>query len=209
VAVISYGFWQRRFGGQASVIGQTITVNNVPVTIIGVTRQEFTGVQNLTASAPDITVPLALDMQLDPVFDGANNLKTGRINDGTWWWLQITGRLKSGVHIEQIKGNLAGSFEAAARATFASYLSSITAEQRSSSQFRNRTAVPHLLVDSDSRGIYEFDTDTLQSAKVEIMDFVGLSRCWVTAWVAYMWFDFWHMSQESPTLQYCSVLHRI
>jgi hypothetical protein len=165
VAVISHGFWQRRFGGQGSVIGQTITVNNVPVTIIGVTRQEFTGVQNLTDSAPDITVPLALDMQLDPVFDGAN-LKTGRINDATWWWLQITGRLKPGVHIEQIKGNLAGPFEAATRATFASYLSSITARERSSSQYQNRTAVPHLLVDSASRGIYEVYTDTLQSAKV-------------------------------------------
>lgn len=164
-AVISHGFWQRRFGGQTRVIGQTITVNNVPITIIGVTRQEFTGVQNLTDSAPDITVPLALDMQLDPAFDGAN-LKTGRIDDGTWWWLQITGRLKPGVHIEQVKANLAGSFEAAARATFASYLSSTTAKERSSSQLKNRTAAPHLLVDSASRGIYEVYTDTLQSAKV-------------------------------------------
>jgi predicted permease len=182
VAVISHGFWQRRFGGQASVIGQTITVNNVPVTIIGVTRQEFTGVYNLTESAPDITMPLALDMQLDPAFDNAN-LKTGRINDGTWWWLQITGRLKPGVHIEQIKANLAGPFEAAARATFASYLTSITAKERSSSQFQNRTAVPHLLVDSASRGIYEVNTDTLQSAKV-LSVVVGLLLAIVCANIA-------------------------
>ncbi len=43
VAVISYAFWQRRFGGETSVIGRTIAVNRVPFTIVGVTPASFLG----------------------------------------------------------------------------------------------------------------------------------------------------------------------
>ena len=43
VAVISYAFWQRQFGGAADVIGRTMTLNRVPFTIIGVTPPEFMG----------------------------------------------------------------------------------------------------------------------------------------------------------------------
>src|SRR5882757_8367216 len=43
VAVISYRFWQRRFGGDAAAIGKSITINGVPVTIIGVTAPAFNG----------------------------------------------------------------------------------------------------------------------------------------------------------------------
>ena len=41
VAVISYGFWQRRFGGAADVIGRSLTVERVPFTIVGVTPPQF------------------------------------------------------------------------------------------------------------------------------------------------------------------------
>jgi len=37
VAVISHGYWQRRFGGDAGVVGRVVTINNVPITIVGVT----------------------------------------------------------------------------------------------------------------------------------------------------------------------------
>ncbi|HLG55509.1 MAG TPA: ABC transporter permease [Vicinamibacterales bacterium] len=43
VAVISYGFWQRRFGGAGDTVGRSITVNRVPVTIVGVTPPAFLG----------------------------------------------------------------------------------------------------------------------------------------------------------------------
>jgi putative ABC transport system permease protein len=43
VAVISYGFWQRRFGGAPDAIGRTLMVNRTPVTIVGVTPPAFLG----------------------------------------------------------------------------------------------------------------------------------------------------------------------
>ena len=64
VAVISSKYWHSRFGSDPAVVGKTIKVNNVPVTIVGVIAPEFTGVQQPVAEPPDISVPLALDPQL-------------------------------------------------------------------------------------------------------------------------------------------------
>ena len=44
VAVISYAFWQRRFGGAADAIGRSLTIERVPFTIVGVTPPQFFGV---------------------------------------------------------------------------------------------------------------------------------------------------------------------
>ena len=44
VAVISHGFWQRRFGGAADAIGRSLTVERVPFTIVGVAPPQFFGV---------------------------------------------------------------------------------------------------------------------------------------------------------------------
>jgi putative ABC transport system permease protein len=44
VMVISYGFWQRHFGGAPDVIGRRLIVGDVPVSIIGVTPAEFSGI---------------------------------------------------------------------------------------------------------------------------------------------------------------------
>src|SRR5919201_1178485 len=43
LAILSYGFWQRRFGGDRSILGQTVEVNSTPLTIIGVAPPGFEG----------------------------------------------------------------------------------------------------------------------------------------------------------------------
>ena len=45
VTVISYGFWQRRFGGAPDVIGRRLMIHGVPVSIIGVTPADFSGIE--------------------------------------------------------------------------------------------------------------------------------------------------------------------
>ena len=54
VAVISHGYWKRRFGLDTSVIGKTANLNGVPFTLIGVTPPEFFGVQ--PGNSPDISM---------------------------------------------------------------------------------------------------------------------------------------------------------
>ena len=178
IAVISHAFWQKRFGGQPGVLGRSITVNNTVVTIIGVTPASFGGVQSLTETVHDITLPVTYDSLFT-----ANGAANPRIKDGTWWWLQMVGRLKPGVTIQQVKGNLEGTFQGASRDGWMAYYNSITDQDRGLARNQNRTAVPHLEVDSAGRGIYEVDSDTLKSATI-LSVVVGLMLVIVCANVA-------------------------
>src|SRR5262245_32644217 len=63
-AVISNGFWSRRFGSDPKIIGKVVQVNNVAVTIVGVLGPEFTGVQYVLTQAADISFPLEMDSVL-------------------------------------------------------------------------------------------------------------------------------------------------
>src|SRR5712692_9541701 len=60
VAVISYGLWQRRFGGAGNVIGTPLVIERVPFTIVGVTPPEFFGVE--VGRAFDVAFPLGAEL---------------------------------------------------------------------------------------------------------------------------------------------------
>ena len=88
-AVISYGMWQRRFGGNANVIGTSLVIERIPFTIIGVTPPEFFGAE--VGRTFDVALPLH-----------ANQLIRGKdseIDDGSVW-LYIMVRLKPGQSAE-------------------------------------------------------------------------------------------------------------
>jgi predicted permease len=67
VAVISYGFWQRHFGGTPGTIGRTLTLDRVAFTIIGVTPPDFFGTD--VGRTFDVAVPLGCK----PLTDGPQN----------------------------------------------------------------------------------------------------------------------------------------
>src|SRR5205823_1109407 len=64
VLVISYGYWQRRFFADASVIGRKIRLNNYPFTIIGVAPPGFFG--EVVGDRPDLWAPMMIQPQLLP-----------------------------------------------------------------------------------------------------------------------------------------------
>ena len=88
VAVLSYGYWSRKFGADPSVLNKPLTVNGVPLTVVGVARKGFYGVQ--VGSAPDIFIPVTMKTQMAP-----NMLQT--LEDRTDHWLPVMGRLKPGI----------------------------------------------------------------------------------------------------------------
>lgn len=178
VVVLSYGFWMKRFGGDPNIVGKTLNANTRPLTIVGVTPREFTSILNLTDAGPDMWLPLALDPVLAP-----NVTSNVRLKDAANWWVQVIGRLKPGVTFEQVRGNLDGPFQAAARDGWSSYLASLSAEERSRSQNQSRKAVPHLEVDSAARGIYSVVPATIRSATI-LSVVVGLMLVIVCANVA-------------------------
>src|SRR6185503_20352716 len=92
-AVISWRYWQRRFGGDPSVVGKVVQVNRVPTVIVGVTREGFAGAMQIGESA-DISVPLALHGRFQP--DRAANRA-----QSWYWWIRVMGRLAPSATREQ------------------------------------------------------------------------------------------------------------
>jgi predicted permease len=161
VGVISHAYWRTRFAGQPSVIGRVVSINGQMVTIVGVTPADFTGIERLGADAPDVTVPLALDALFAPPV----RVENPRMQQPTYWWLQLVGRLKPGVSIEEARANFATVFQRTAIAGMAAYQSSLTADQQALSTNRQRgTAVPELLIRSAAHGYYDVQPQMRRSA---------------------------------------------
>jgi predicted permease len=93
VATISYGYWTRRFHNDPSIIGKTILVNNVRITIVGVAAQRYTG--EVVGVYTDIWLPVAISDALNP------NRRT--LDDRGTAWLLAIGRLKPGATLAQAK----------------------------------------------------------------------------------------------------------
>jgi predicted permease len=101
-AVISFTASRNRFGAPANAVGQSILVDNVPFTIVGVTPPGFFGVD--PAVAPDLYLPLHANL----LVDGA---KAARMyGDGNFYWIEMMGRLRPGVSMAQAQAALAPRF---------------------------------------------------------------------------------------------------
>jgi predicted permease len=96
VIILSDRYWRNRFGADPSILGATITLNQVPFTVIGITPPKFTGIT--VGSGPDLWVPLhALD-----------RLTTDRKRWTASFtsWMLIAGRLQPGVSLAQAQSEL-------------------------------------------------------------------------------------------------------
>lgn len=83
-AVISYAFWQSEFGGSPSAIGRKLSLNGHAVEIIGVTPAGFSGLD--IGNTFQAALPLC---SIAPAWFDA-------LDAGTFWWLNVMGRLKPG-----------------------------------------------------------------------------------------------------------------
>ncbi|HEY6400940.1 MAG TPA: ABC transporter permease, partial [Blastocatellia bacterium] len=108
VTVLSYQYWQERFGSDPAVIGRRLKLNKQSFTIIGVTPPAFTGTLQVDFH-PAVTVPIACE----PLLRGERS-SLGAGNEPGAWWLDLMGRLKPGATYEQARESLNGAFQAAA-----------------------------------------------------------------------------------------------
>jgi len=104
VAVMSYNFWQQRFGADPQIVGQTIHINGYPFTVIGVSAKGFQGV--LVGAATDVRIPLMMNGQVQPngsrIFESRGNT-----------WLGVMARLKPDLNIEQAQAGADTVFQTA------------------------------------------------------------------------------------------------
>ena len=106
VAVVSSGFSRRCCGGPANATGQKILVNSVGFTVAGVTPPGFFGVD--PSAAPDVFLPLHADVAVEAASQfGA---RPEEYLDKNSYWVEIMGRLRPGVSLEQAQAALAPVF---------------------------------------------------------------------------------------------------
>ena len=183
VAVLSHGFWSRRFGRDPGVLGKVVQANNTPVTIVGVTSSEFTGVQRVIGNAPDMTFPIVLDTRLNALEGPLAQDAPPRLSQAAYWWLQIMGRLRPGARPEQVEANLGGVFQQTARDGMGSFLAALPEQARASSENRNRTHVPRLRITPGARGVYDNGPTELRTVAI-LTAVVGFNLLIVCANVA-------------------------
>src|ERR1051325_1912592 len=98
VVVVSHALWQRRLGGDPSIVGKTVMLNNQAFTVIGVTPESFRGTFAIGAS--DFWVPMAMH---DQVLTGTF-LKW--FNERRALLFNVIGRLKPGVSMAQAQASM-------------------------------------------------------------------------------------------------------
>ena len=96
---LSYAFWQRRYGGAASAIGSTLTLDGHPFPILGVTPPSFYGVS--VGDRFDIAVTICAE----PIINEQYSRITGPRQRESWW-LSVFGRLKSGWTLQRATAQL-------------------------------------------------------------------------------------------------------
>jgi predicted permease len=103
VVVISYDLWRGMFGGDEHIVGKSIRLNNVPMTIVGVTPQGFFGTQ--VGEKIDLFMPVLM------AHVGIRAAAAPMLEERGDWWLYVMGRLKPGVTREQAEAELSLLFK--------------------------------------------------------------------------------------------------
>jgi len=100
VAVLSYDFWKTRFAKDRGVVGKTIIANGHNYTVIGVSEESFTGVEQ--GGNPQLRFPMMMKAEITPGWD--------QLKDRRSRWVNAFGRLKPGVKFEQAAAALTPFF---------------------------------------------------------------------------------------------------
>jgi len=135
VAVISDSLWEHAFGRSPAVLGQTITLNQAVMTIVGVNPRGFTGAKGVQVS-PEVFVPITMLPVIDP------KGKTSLLEDPTFWWVNVMARAKSGVTEAQAQAVMGAQFESDVRGTM---------------QVKPGQTIPKLVLEDGSRGLHAAD----------------------------------------------------
>ncbi len=144
LAVLRYGYWQKRFGRDPSVLGRSVTLNGMVCTIVGVAAPEFFG--SVTGAAPDFWVPLRRDSEA--------------LNQSLW----LIGRMKPGVTVAMAEANT--------NVLFRQWLHTVAGLQLSPERLRDMQRARVILTDA-SRGLSRLRREFSRPLQI-LMVLVGL-----------------------------------
>jgi predicted permease len=153
VAVISDGYWRRRFGTAPDVIGSTLGLNGTTYAVIGVAPRDFTG--ETTGRPVDIWVPMMMQSQVMLEMPGLLERNNG--------WLHIIARMKPGVTV--------GQAQAAVQPTYRENEIAFAGAQATPQFIENLRSDPFLLVPIEHG--YSRTRDTLERSMAILIAIVG------------------------------------
>jgi predicted permease len=153
-AVISYAYWQRRFGGRFDVLGQTLTIRNATLTVIGVAARGFIG--ETAGQQPDFWLPLRIQPSVMPGSDRLHDRPPDKS-----MWLHVFGRLKPGVTPAQAEAQANAVFLAGLEAF---YGAAASGDRRREFLDQRLTVQPAARGASPARGEWSQSLTTLLAA---------------------------------------------
>ena len=156
VIVLSHGYWTRHFGANPGILNKTLIVNGQVMTVVGVARAGFDGVQ--VGQRPDIFIPITMKALMTPNWDG--------LADHRDFWLTIIGRLKPGLSPEQAEEALTPVYRQILEAE-------LPLMGRFTPETQQRFLERRMLMEPGSRGKPVLQRDTKQPLLV-LMGMVGL-----------------------------------
>jgi predicted permease len=135
LVMLSYGYWLRRFAGDRSIIGKTVDVNSMPLSVTGIAPPGFFGLE--VGDAADIFVPMMMVANMVPGFDGLEDRRT--------LWMNVFARLNPGRSPSQA--------EVATNVLFHQILEGEAQDPRiGTGPFHDRFLAKHLFLRDGSRG---------------------------------------------------------
>ncbi|HEY0703491.1 MAG TPA: ABC transporter permease [Candidatus Acidoferrales bacterium] len=155
VVVLSYGYWKRRFGLDPNILNKQMVVNGHSLTVVGVSRAGFSGVQ--VGQVPDLFIPMTLKAQMTPNWDG--------LADRDDHWLALIGRLKPGMSAARAEAGIAPTYHA--------MLETESPAKKHDSKTRQEFLDRKLILDPGSKGRPILQHDT-KGPLLALMGMVGL-----------------------------------
>ncbi len=153
--VLSYGYWQRRFGSDRQILNQTVDVNGRPFTVIGVAERGFKGTD--IGSPVDVFVPMAMNATVAPNWDQLSNRLA--------IWLHLIGRRLPGVSLKQA--------ESAARVVYRQeQREDLKANKEATEKFRERYLKNSFWLVTASKGVSTV-RDQFSTPLIVLMAMVG------------------------------------
>ena len=161
VTVLSYGYWTRHFGSDPNILNKQLAVNGNSLTVVGVARPGFAGVQ--VGQIPDLFIPITMKAQMTPNWDG--------LADRNDHWVTMLGRLKPGVSAEKAQAGLAPVY----RALMEGDATALKLSARDQQEFVNRKLV--LGTGSHGRPVLQHDAGQPLLVLMAMVGLVLLIAC--------------------------------
>jgi putative ABC transport system permease protein len=155
VTVLSYGYWARHFGSDPNILNKQLSVNGNSLTVVGVARSGFTGVQ--VGQVSDLFIPITMKAQMTPNWDG--------LADRNDHWVTMLGRLKPGMSATKAEAGFAPIY----RAIMEGELPALKLSVRDQEEYVNRK----LVLDAGEHGRPVLQHDAKRPLLV-LMAMVGL-----------------------------------